>query len=109
VKSNGNPGITEVYGAKIEKPPVQEIKGVKKKSAPETPKPPKKYDHGNTVYVNVKGIPFTNGIVIGSEWGGSHRQILRDVWCYWIQGSHESYGSQSCLIPEDKISGRISL
>lgn len=118
-KSNGKtdtPKVKEVYGARIEKQNGSisaaslRAKNLKDRHKNEQPKPPRNYDHGNTVYVHVKGIPFTNGLVVGHEWGGDYRPLGNpNEWVYWIRDVSKPRGSEMFAVKESQISDRISL
>jgi hypothetical protein len=70
-----------------------------------------RYEHGHTVYINKKGIPFTNAIIAGSEWGGDNLRLCgnRPVWFYWIKDIRHTTGGNWYLVAEDQIADRISV
>ncbi len=118
VKSNGSPNThKEVYGAKVQLPAPVSIsaasirsKTLSNRPSKEIKKPGRRYDVGNCVYITLGKLPFTNGRIVGYEWGGDNKDIMKDEWVYYVVDIGKPDGSmQTFMIAESQITDRISL
>lgn len=67
------------------------------------------YEVGFVVYVMKDGLPFTNGKIIGYEWGGDYKTSPKNEWLYWIQDYQLGQGSQAFPVFQSEVHGRISV
>lgn len=110
--------VKEVYGAQIapekESPSASRIRStnLKERHKPEARRPPRKYEIGHIIYLAVEGIPFTNGLIVGYEWGPNCRNRkpkAGDGWAYYVREAESEEGTETYIIGESKISDRISV